>query len=84
MCECIDEYKTKLSEYLSSHGVELVGGISLDTVFPTRNWKLIGERTVVKIQYIEKRTSKNGKVREIKRKTKVINDYCPFCGEKYK
>ncbi|OBX00280.1 hypothetical protein [Gallibacterium genomosp. 1] len=83
MCECIDSYKLKLTEYLIQQGVELIGGISLNTVFPTKNWEIIGERTVVEVEYVEKVTSKNGKVREVKRKTRVINDYCPFCGSKY-
>ncbi|OOF43464.1 hypothetical protein BKK51_11530 [Rodentibacter trehalosifermentans] len=83
MCECINDYKLKLAEHLKEQGIELVGGVSLNTVFPTRNWEVIGERTVVEVEYFEKKTSRNGNVREVKRKTKVINDYCPFCGNKY-
>ncbi|MBF0786167.1 hypothetical protein E4T80_11915 [Muribacter muris] len=83
MCECIDVYKSKLADSLQEQGVELIGGISFNTVFPMRNFEVLGERTVVEIQYVEKKTSKNGDVREVKRRTKVINDYCPFCGNKY-
>lgn len=83
MCECINDYKLKLAEYLKQQGIELIGGVSLNTVFPTRNWEVIGERTIVEVEYIEKKKAKNGNVREVKRKTKVINDYCPFCGNKY-
>ncbi|OOF51425.1 hypothetical protein BKK54_03165 [Rodentibacter genomosp. 1] len=83
MCECINDYKLKLAKHLRKQGIELVGGVSLNTAFPTRNFEVLGERTVVEVTYVEKVTSKNGNVREVKRKTKMINDYCPFCGNKY-
>ncbi|MGV7078437.1 hypothetical protein ACWA5Z_06485 [Testudinibacter sp. P80/BLE/0925] len=81
-CECITKNQEGLKEHLSKKGIDVVN-LRIRTIIPTKNFTMLPARTTTEVNYIERKVSKSGNVREIKRKVEINNNFCPFCGTKY-
>ncbi|SMB87814.1 hypothetical protein SAMN05660772_02745 [Pasteurella testudinis DSM 23072] len=82
-CNCIAIYEQKIKEDLINNGINIIGDVNIETCFPLKGWKVGRKRTSSGVSYKIYTNGRNGNIKEVNRKTKIIHQYCPFCGNKH-
>ena len=85
MCECIKGWEEKLTKHLTESGIDLAEPVGIECMHGLNAQTHQLRRVYGQyIHYTERKVSKNGNERKIKKKQFIEHRFCPFCGTETK